>query len=58
VTAPTGYWPGVARVLALVDPDAPERYRVRAIAAATATDRAWPYSVQTAADVVLVTAAR
>jgi hypothetical protein len=57
-TAPTGYWPGAGLALGLIDPGARERYRGGTVAAATATGRAWPYSVQTAADLVLLTTAR
>ena len=53
-TAPAGYWPGAGLALGLVDPGARERYRGGTVAAASATGRAWPYSVQTAADLVLV----
>jgi hypothetical protein len=50
--APTGYWPGAALALRLVDAGAPARYLAGTTATATATGRAWPYSVQIAGDVV------
>lgn len=49
---PGGYWTGVGAVLARVDPGAPRRYLDGTILAAAGSGRAWPYSVQTAADVV------
>jgi hypothetical protein len=50
--APTGYWPGLATALRLVDPSAPARYLQGTAAVAAASARAWPYSVQTAADMI------
>jgi hypothetical protein len=51
-SAPTGYWPGLATPLGLVDAGAPARFLAGTSAAAAQTGRAWPYSVQTAADVI------
>jgi hypothetical protein len=51
---PTGYWPGAAIALRLVDAGAPARYLGGTATAATATGRAWPYSVQIAGDVIRV----
>jgi hypothetical protein len=51
-SAPTGYWPGLATTLGLVDAGAPARFLAGTSAAAAQTGRAWPYSVQTAADVI------
>jgi len=53
--APAGYWPGIAGVLRLVDAGAPGRYLEGTNAAATASGRSWPYSVQTAAEVLRLT---
>ncbi len=50
--APTGYWPGIATPLGLVDAGAPARFLAGTSAAAARSGRAWPYSVQTAADVI------
>jgi hypothetical protein len=53
--APTGYWPGAAIALRLVDPAAPSRYGAGTVSVAAATGRAWPYSVQVAGDLVRLT---
>lgn len=50
--AATGYWPGLATPLGLVDPGAPARFLAGTSSAAAQSGRAWPYSVQTAADVI------
>jgi hypothetical protein len=52
---PTGYWPGLAFGLRAVDPAAPGRFAAGTRAAAAATANAWPYSVQIAGDVTLLT---
>jgi hypothetical protein len=52
---PTGYWPGAAAALRSVDPGAPARYHDGSAAAAAASGRAWPYSVQVAADLLRLT---
>jgi hypothetical protein len=54
---PTGYWPGLGPTLAWVDPAAPARFLAGTRAAASATGAAWPYSVQTAGDVLLLVVA-
>jgi len=48
----TGYWPGLAFGLRLVDPGAPARFLAGTQSAASATGAAWPYSVQVAGDVI------
>jgi len=47
-----GYWTGIGTVLAAVDPSAPRRYLDGTTLASAGSARAWPYSVQTAADVI------
>lgn len=54
---PTGYWPGLALALRLVDPGAPSRYLAGTRGWAATTARAWPYSVQIAADSIELIAA-
>jgi hypothetical protein len=53
--ASTGYWPGAAAALRSVDLGAPARYHDGSAAAAAASGRAWPYSVQVAADLLRLT---
>ncbi len=47
---PTGYWPGLAFALRLVDPGAPARFLAATQYTAAVTADAWPYSVQVAGD--------
>jgi hypothetical protein len=47
---PTGYWPGLALALRLVDPGAPARFLAATRYTADVTADAWPYSVQVAGD--------
>jgi hypothetical protein len=54
---PGGYWPGAGLSLATVDRTAPARFLAGTRAAAVATGRAWPYSVQTAAQSIQLAAA-
>jgi hypothetical protein len=54
---PTGYWPGLALALQFVDPGALSRFLAGTRGQAAATARAWPYSVQIAADSVELIAA-
>jgi hypothetical protein len=53
----TGYWPGLGLALASVDPDAPTRFLTGTRGATPTTGAAWPYSVQTAGDVLVLIAA-
>ena len=54
---PAGYWPGLGLALRSVDPTAPGRFLAGTRNQAAATSRAWPYSVQTAADSIELIAA-
>jgi hypothetical protein len=56
-TGPGGYWPAAGLALAAVDRTAPARFLAGTRAAAAATGRAWPYSVQTAAESIELVAA-
>jgi hypothetical protein len=47
---PAGYWPGLGLALRFADPTAPSRFLAGTRNQAAATGRAWPYSVQIAAD--------
>lgn len=53
----TGYWPGLGLALASVDPGAPTRFLAGTRGATPTTGAAWPYSVQTAGDVLVLIAA-
>jgi hypothetical protein len=53
---PAGYWTGVGPVLGAVDATMPGRALMGTSAVATASARAWPYSVQTAADLIRLAA--
>jgi hypothetical protein len=48
--SPAGYWPGLGLALRVADPSAPSRFLAGTRNQAAATARAWPYSVQIAAD--------
>ena len=54
---PGGYWPGAGLALATVDQSAPARFLAGTRAAAAVSGRAWPYSVQTAAESIQLAAA-
>jgi hypothetical protein len=53
---PTGYWPGLGLALVWADRAAPARFLAGTRAAAAGTGLAWPYSVQTAGDVLALIA--
>ena len=53
---PGGYWPGAGLALATVDQSAPARFLAGTRAAAAVSGRAWPYSVQTAAQSIQLAA--
>jgi hypothetical protein len=55
--SPAGYWPGLGLALRFVDPGAPSRFLAGTRNQAAATARAWPYSVQIAADSIELIAA-
>lgn len=52
----TGSWPGLALALRAIDPDAPRRYVDGTLAASARSGAAWPYSVQTAGEILAVDA--
>ena len=54
---PAGYWPGLGLALRFADPGAPSRFLAGTRNQAAATARAWPYSVQIAADSIELIAA-
>jgi hypothetical protein len=54
---PAGYWPGLGLALRFVDPGAPSRFLAGTRGQAATTARAWPYSVQIAADSIELIAA-
>jgi hypothetical protein len=55
--SPAGYWPGLGLALRFVDPGASSRFLAGTRGQAAATTRAWPYSVQIAADSIELIAA-